>query len=521
MIRITNIKTTIDNRGKFLDVILSKYKLRKEDVVDFKLVKESFDARRNQQNFVYTVDLIIENEKEFLKRKYKNVSKTENSNYVFPYKPSSNNRPIVVGSGPCGLFATYFLSLSGFKPILLERGGPVDKRVKRIHKFWKTGLLDKNTNVQFGEGGAGTFSDGKLTTNIKNERVNTILETFVKHGAPNNILHSYQPHIGTDNLRKLVINMRNEILSSGGEVRFYNHVTNLMIKDNAIEGVIVNGNEKVFSKNVLLAIGHSARDTYEMLYSKGVRMEPKPFSIGLRVEHLQSLIDESQYGDLKGHPNLDVATYKLKYHSKTGRSAYSFCMCPGGLVVASSSGCNEIVTNGMSYYSRAGKNANSAILVGVGPEDYESKHPLAGIYFQKKYEEAAYELGGSNYSAPIQLVGDFLEDRVSKKIKSVRPTYQPGTKFAMLKDALPDYVTETLKEALVYWDRRISGFSSSESILTGVETRSSAPLRILRDKDMQTTISGLFVGGEGAGYAGGIMSAAVDGIRLAEHIAQN
>ncbi len=519
MIRISNIKTDIDNRGKYMEALQEQYGLSKDDILEYRLVKEAFDARKSYQNYVYTVDISLKDEDYFLGKNHRNVSFVKDKEYRFPNFASNLMKPpIIVGSGPCGLFAAYFLAKNGYNPILLERGSMVDERVKKIHEFWRTGNLDLNTNVQFGEGGAGTFSDGKLTTNIKNERTMPVLETFVKHGAPETILYSYQPHIGTDNLREVVVNMRKEIIDNGGEVLFNHFVTDIIHENGNIKGVIVNNNENIYSDNVLFAIGHSARETYKMLHRNNLIIEPKPFSIGLRIEMLQERLNESQYGELKNHPNIDVATFKLKYHSKNNRSAYSFCMCPGGLVVASSSNDKEVVTNGMSYYSRAGKNANGAILVGVEPKDFGSDHPLAGIEFQQKYEKLAYELGGENFNAPIQLVGDFLNDSLSHDIKSVKPSYSPGTQFANLNEVLPNFVTTTLREALAYWDNRIEGFAHKDNVLTGVETRSSSPIRIVRDKTMQTSINGLFVGGEGAGYAGGIMSAAVDGVRMAEFI---
>lgn len=520
MIRVSNLKLKIEDRGKFLIAVCNKLNINKNDIKSYKLVRESFDARRRHQCYVYTVDIEIDNEEAILNKNIKNVTKTKEYKYLFPNVANSKSQKssIVVGSGPCGLFAAYTLAKAGYKPLLLERGEDVDKRVKTVMKFWNDGELDKNSNVQFGEGGAGTFSDGKLTTNIKNPRCNYVLNTFVSHGAPNSILYSYQPHIGTDNLRKIVKSMRKEISRCEGSVRFNSLVTDLIIKDSKIVGVVINDKEELYADKVLLATGHSARDTYKMLYSRGIAIEPKAFSMGFRIEHLQSELNFSQYGEYFENPNLDPATYKLKYHSKSGRSAYSFCMCPGGLVVASSSDQGQVVTNGMSFYSRAGKNANSAILVGIDPKDYDGKDALSGVRFQEEWESKAYKLGGSNFYAPVQLVGDFLDDNISTFFGKVQPTYKPGTKFANLKYAMPDYVTETLKEALLHWDRQITGFAASDSILTGIESRSSSPLRILRGKDMQTNIEGLYVGGEGAGYAGGIVSAAVDGVRLAEYI---
>jgi len=519
MLRISNIKLSIEERGKLNEAVTKKLNINKESIELIQIVKESFDARKRHQCYVYTVDIKLQNEDNILSKNIKNVSKPKDKEYSLKYIKNLENdsSPIIVGSGPCGLFSAYALAKAGFKPILLERGADVETRVKKINEFWSSGQLDKNTNVQFGEGGAGTFSDGKLTTNIKNIRCKFVLDTFVKFGAPESILYNYQPHIGTDNLRKVVKQMREEIKNLGGQVHFNSLVTDLLIKDGEIKGVVVNTNKEFFSNNVILAIGHSARDTYQMLSKNGILMQPKPFSIGLRIEHLQSDLNYSQYEEYATHPNVDPATYKLKYHGNN-RSAYSFCMCPGGVVVASSSNDGEVVTNGMSYYNRAGKNANSAILVGVNPKDFKDESPFAGVEFQKKWEAKAYELGGGEFSAPIQLVGDFLSDKESSGIGRVKPTYRPGVKLANLNHALPEFVSKTLKEAIVFWNRYVDGFSDEESLLTGVETRSSAPLRMIRNEKMESSIKGLLVGGEGAGYAGGIMSSAVDGLRLAETI---
>ena len=521
MIRVSNIKLSIDDRGNYLTFIANKLGINLEDIKSYTLIKESFDARKRHQNYVYTVDIDVENEEKILNSNIKNISKIKPKAYSLPdinLKTAVKNSPIVIGSGPCGLFTAYSLAKAGLNPILLERGADVDTRVKKINRFWKDGILDENTNVQFGEGGAGTFSDGKLTTNIKNPRCNLVLDTFVDNGAPNTIKYSYQPHIGTDNLRKIVKNIREKILNLGGKIYFNSLVTDVLIKNNKAYGVEINAKQEIYSDYIILAIGHSARDTYTMLNSKNILMEPKPFSIGLRIEHLQSELNLSQYGEYASHPNVDPASYKLKYHSKNGRSAYSFCMCPGGVVVASSSNEGEVVTNGMSFYNRGGKNANSAILVGVSPDDFIGDHPLSGVEFQRKWERKAFELGGKDFSAPVQLVGDFLTDQKSTTLGKVKPTYRPGVTLAKLSEVLPDYVTQTLKEAIVFWNRYVDGFSGDENILTGVETRSSAPLRIVRNKDMESSVSGLYAAGEGAGYAGGIMSAAVDGIKVSESI---
>jgi len=401
----------------------------------------------------------------------------------------------------------------------LERGQDVEARTKAVEAFWNTGTLDEQSNVQFGEGGAGTFSDGKLTTLIKNPRCRKVLEELVNNGAPEEILYSYKPHIGTDILKTVVKNLRQKIIELGGEVRFNFQVSELFIENQEVRGVVINGWEKVEADVVVLAVGHSARDTFQMLYEKGVKLSPKAFAIGLRVEHPQALIDKVQYGKLAAHENLGAADYKLVYHASTGRGAYTFCMCPGGVVVNASSERNRLVTNGMSFFARDGENANSALLVGVEPGDFMENHPLAGVDFQRRWEELAFQIAGENYYAPAQLVGDFLLDRPSTKLGMIKPTIKPGISLVELKKCLPPYVVETLKEAIPYFAQKIPGFAMADAVLTGVETRSSSPVRIERQTDYQSiNIKGLYPAGEGAGYAGGIVSAAVDGIMAAEAI---
>jgi uncharacterized FAD-dependent dehydrogenase len=408
----------------------------------------------------------------------------------------------------------------GYKPILLERGQDVENRSKNVEQFWEKGILNENSNVQFGEGGAGTFSDGKLTTLIKNPRCRKVLEEFVNHGAPEEILYSYKPHIGTDILKKVVKNLRLKIIELGGEFRFNCLVSDLIIENQKIKGVIVNNSEDILTEVVVLAVGHSARDTFQMLLNQGVKLKPKAFAIGVRIEHPQNLINEAQYGKFAGHENIGAADYKLVYHATNGRGAYTFCMCPGGVVVNAASEAKGIVTNGMSYFARDGVNANSALLVGVEPSDFKEEHPLAGIEFQRKWERLAFELAGKNYHAPAQLVGDFLLDRPSSGLGDVKPTLKPGITLIELKNCLPDFVVQTLREAIPFFGKKINGFAREDALLTGVETRSSSPVRIERLPDYQSiNISGLYPAGEGAGYAGGIVSAAVDGIMAAEAIA--
>lgn len=529
MIRISNIKLKV-NEAKDADMerqalykaILSKLKISGKKLKDFKIFKKSIDARKKDEIFyVYTLDIDVHNEKEILdKQGPKGVTPTPDLSYksVEAGSEKLTKRPVVIGMGPAGLFAGLLLSRRGYKPIILERGEDVDARTAKVNVFWERGQLDCESNVQFGEGGAGTFSDGKLTTLINDRRCRTILEEFIGAGAPQEILYKNKPHIGTDILKSVVKNIRREIIANGGEVRFKSRVTDLIIKDGSLDAVIINDNEKLNCKVALVAIGHSARDTFEMLNSRGVEMTPKPFSIGVRIEHPQDFINKAQYGNAKEYQGLGAADYKLSYHSESGRSAYTFCMCPGGYVVAAASEKHHLVTNGMSEYKRDGHNANSAILVGVTPADFPSHHPLAGIEFQRAWEHLAFKLAGENYFAPVQLTGDFLEDRISSCFGSVKPTYRPGTAFVPLKNCLPDYVIRTLKEAIMHFDTKIKGFAMADSILTGVETRSSSPVRINRDESFQSNIRGLYPVGEGAGYAGGIMSSAVDGFRAAEKV---
>ncbi len=427
----------------------------------------------------------------------------------------------MIGTGPCGIFAGLVLAQMGFKPILLERGKKVRERTEDTFGFWRNGELNPESNVQFGEGGAGTFSDGKLHTQTKdkNNRGRKVLEEFVAAGAPEEILYLSKPHIGTLKLVKIVEKMRNTIIGLGGDVQFQSKVEDLIIKDGQIRGVIFSSGEKIMSSHVILAVGHSARDTFEMLLKRDIFIEAKSFSIGLRIEHPQGLIDTCQFGDNAGNPILGAADYKLVHHGSNGRSVYTFCMCPGGTVLASSSEPNSIVTNGMSQYSRNEGNANSAIVVEVSPKDFPD-HPLAGIEYQRKWEKAAFISGGENYYAPGQLLGDFMAGRPSQNFGTVQPSYKPGVKLGDLKSCLPDYVLSSIREALPLFDKKIKGFLMEDAILTGVETRTSSPIRIMRDHSHQSiSVRGLYPSGEGAGYAGGILSSAVDGIKAAEAVA--
>lgn len=525
MIRVADIKLTLDQDETLLKKeIAKKLHIPEESVYSYKIFKKSVDARKKDEiHFVYTIDVEVNYEDNLLKRyAKKGVTKTPEFSFEFKNKaPEKFTRPIVVGFGPGGLFAGLSLAQMGYKPIILERGKSVDERAKDVDLFWETGKLDTESNVQFGEGGAGTFSDGKLTTLTKDPRSRKVLEEFVLAGAPEEILYLNKPHIGTDILREVVKNIRNEIISLGGEVRFNSKVTDILIEDDRVIGVKINYEEIINSDKVLLALGHSARDTFHMLYDRGLEIKQKGFSIGVRIEHPQSLINESQYGSFANHKSLGAADYKLSGHFESGRSAYTFCMCPGGLVVAASSEEGMVVTNGMSEHSRDKANANSALLVGVSPEDFGSDHPLAGIDYQRKWEKLAYEAGGGSYKAPAQRVGDFLNDRPSLNTKEIGSSYRPAVNMTDLRLCLPDYVTDTLKEALILFDKKIKGFAADDAVMTGVETRSSSPIRIQRDDSLQSNIRGIYPLGEGAGYAGGIISAAVDGIRVAEEVANS
>ncbi|MDZ4197546.1 MAG: hypothetical protein U1C51_09925, partial [Candidatus Izemoplasmatales bacterium] len=420
--------------------------------------------------------------------------------------------------GPSGIFAALVLARYGYEPLVIERGKDVDSRDKFIREFNQTKVFHKDGTILFGEGGAGTFSDGKLYTLVNDGRSKVIFDTFIKHGANQEIAYVNKPHIGTDALRGIIKGIRQEIISLGGEILFSTQLTKLIIQDGALTGIEVNHSEIIPTSICLLGIGHSARDTYELLYNQGVYFQPKPFSIGLRIEHPQALINVSQYGSYHSHPSLGAADYKLFHHALTGRTAYTFCMCPGGYVMSSQSEEGSVVTNGMSESRRDGCNANSALLVNVNPEDFGSLHPLAGIAFQRTFEQRAFVLGGSNYHAPIQKVSDYLQNRVSSSLGSVVPTYRPGVTLANLHSLFPAYINDTLKEALLVFNQKIQGFAMEDAILTAVETGSSAPVRIPRNESNQSNITGLYPMGEGAGYAGGITSSAIDGLKTAEEV---
>ena len=497
--------------------------VKPEAITGLSLARQSIDARKKSDvHYVCTVDVSVADEGKVMARcRDKNVSLHQSVPYVFPpVRRTSSLPPVVVGMGPAGLFAALFLARSGLAPIVLERGRPVEERTADVERFWSTGVLDPSSNVQFGEGGAGTFSDGKLTTGTHDPRISTVFRTLVEAGAPADILYQHKPHIGTDVLRDVVKTIRQELIRLGCDVRFGHQLTGLTLREGAVAGLTVEGPQGTYDlpcDTLILSPGHSARDTFQMLLEAGVPMEQKPFAIGVRIEHPQSAISLAQFGP--AWERLPAADYKLACHLPNGRSAFTFCVCPGGQVVAAASEEGRLVTNGMSHRARDGKNINGGFLVGVNPADFGSDHPLAGVAFQRHWEEAAFRLGGGSYHAPAQTVKDFLARQASKALGSVEPTYRPGVTPTDLDRCLPDYVTDTLRGALPVFDRKLHGFAAPDSLLTGVETRSSSPVRILRGEDYQSAVRGLYPCGEGAGYAGGITSAAVDGIRVAEAVA--
>ena len=527
MLRISNIAMPLDHEDGDLDAaVLERLGLPKSRLRHLRVHRRSVDARKKKDvRFTYTVDVEVDNEEEVRARLGGSVRPTPDMAYHFVARTESAPpvRPVVIGLGPCGMFAGLLLAQMGLRPLVLERGKKARARAQDVFKFWKTGELNERSNVAFGEGGAGTFSDGKLTTQTKDKgnRIRKVLEEMVEAGAPSEILHLAKPHIGTYKLIKIVRNLRAKIAAHGGEVRFETQVTDVLVEDGALRGLVLDGGEEIQTQHAIFAIGHSARDTFAMLHERGAYFEPKPFSIGARIEHPQDLVNRAQYGDFAGHSRLGAADYKLVHHCANGRSAYSFCMCPGGQVIAAASEAGRVVTNGMSFYSRAEANANAGLVVGVEPGDFPSGHPLAGIEFQRQWEEAAFAAGGRNYHAPAQRVEDFLAQRASKTIGGVLPSYTPGVTPADLRACLPAYVTDAMREAIPAFDRKLRGYALPDALLTGVETRTSSPVRIVRGGDYQSTaIRGLYPAGEGAGYAGGIMTAAVDGIKAAEAVAQ-
>jgi uncharacterized protein len=528
MLRLTEVKLPLDHPDTAIQsAILKKLQIPAAELSSYSIFKRSYDARkRGEIILVYILDIETPQEKRLLQRfkKDPHVMVTPDMTYrpVAQAPSPLTTRPIVIGTGPCGLFAGLLLAQMGFRPILLERGKSVRDRSVDTFGFWLKKNLNPESNAQFGEGGAGTFSDGKLYSQVRDSQHHgrKVLMELVKAGASPEILYINKPHIGTYRLVKIVQSLRQTIESLGGEIRFQSRVEDIHIERGQVRGVQLDSGEYLASDRVVLAVGHSARDTFQMLLDRGVYMEAKPFSIGFRVEHPQSLIDQCRFGPQSGHALLGAADYKLVHHCQNGRSVYSFCMCPGGKVVAASSEPGRLVTNGMSEYARNESNANSAIVVGITPEQDYPGGPLAGIDLQRRLEEGAFVLGGSTYHAPGQLVGDFLVDRPSTALGKVPPSYKPGVTLGDLSSSLPEYAIVAIRAALVAFDQQIPGFAMDDAVLTGVETRTSSPIRIKRRSDYQSlNVNGLYPAGEGAGYAGGILSAGIDGIKVAEAVA--
>jgi uncharacterized FAD-dependent dehydrogenase len=539
MLRLNELKLPLNHTEDELKAaIIARLKISPADLVDFSIFKRSYDARKKSNILlIYQLDVELgrETETKVLGGGFSEaaVRPSPDTRYHFvaqaeaAFPTAGQQRPIIIGFGPCGILAALVLAQMGLKPIVLERGKDVRQRTQDTWGFWRKRELNTESNVQYGEGGAGTFSDGKLYSQVKDKRHlgRKVLREFVKAGAPEEILYVSKPHIGTFKLVKMVGNMRAEIIRLGGEIRFGQKVETIHRETGPdgigqVTGLTLGSGETIDSRHIILAIGHSARDSFQMLLDQGFYIEAKPFSIGFRIEHPQSVIDKARFGEQAGHPVLGAADYKLVHHCKNGRSVYSFCMCPGGTVVAASSEEGCVVTNGMSQYSRNERNANAAIVVGITPEQDYPQHVLAGIDLQRQLETLAYELGGSNYNAPAQLVGDFLEGRPSTKLKDIDPSYKPGVTLGDLTQALPQFAIDAIREAIPAFDKQIKGFAMPDALLTGVETRTSSPICIKRGKDFQNiNTRGLYPAGEGAGYAGGILSAAIDGIKVAEALA--
>ena len=518
MINIKQLKLNVteNNIDNLYKVIEKKLNIQKDDIKKLNIIRESIDARRDVL-IVYEVDIEVNNEESILKKNIKDVSLAPNRKYEFIGNGDREliNRPVIIGSGPAGLFCAYNLSLQGYKPLIIERGKKVEDRIKDVNDFWNNNKLNINSNVSFGEGGAGTFSDGKLNTLVKDEnnRGRMVMETFIDCGAPSDILYNHHPHIGTDLLRDVIINLRNKIISLGGEFRYSTQLTDLVINNNGVCGIVVNNNEEIKTNCVVLAIGHSARDTFYMLNDNKLSMESKPFAVGVRVQHPQKLINENQYGKFSKY--LDNASYKLTYKASNNRGVYSFCMCPGGFVVNASSEEGLLCINGMSNHDRDTENANSAIIVTIDKNDYGDSL-FSGLEYQRELEKKAYSLGSGNI--PVQLLGDYLSNKESNDFKSIKPIFKGNYKFANLNKLFSESINNSLHESFVFFDKKIKGFNNPDCILAGVESRTSSPIRIIRDENLMSNIKGIYPCGEGAGYAGGITSASIDGIKVSEAI---
>lgn len=517
MIQVSNIKVSLnENKEEIISRVIKKLTGKDHD---YRIVKESIDARRGIV-FVYTIRLDIDESKVLKRSKvpYTSVTPSEKPT-IRPGDQKLRSRPVIIGFGPAGIFAALELAKNGYAPIVFEQGSDVDRRTKEVELFWTQGILDTSSNVQFGEGGAGAFSDGKLTTRIKDPNAGEVIRTLHRFGAPEEILYANKPHIGTDILVEVVKNIRREIIRSGGEIHFNAKLQDIILQEGAVHQILVN-DELIETEVLILAIGHSSRETFRLLHKKGIEIRKKPFAVGFRIEHPQLVIDKAQFKENYDHPKLRSSEYHLTHMSSEDRGCYTFCMCPGGRVIASSSGEDQVVVNGMSYHARDLVNANSAILCSVSPDDF-ADHPLSAMEFQEEIEHKAFLMGGGDYFAPVQLVGDYLERRMTEQIGGVIPSYQPGYRFARLDTIYPEHIYRSLSEAICAMGNKLNGFSMSDAVLTGVETRTSSPIRIVRDeKGESVNTYGLYPCGEGAGYAGGIVSAAVDGIRAAISIIQ-